>query len=470
MIPKPKGRVMMILDDLLNPRNHTVVLVEDSPTQGRGLKGVLEKEGFHVLWFRDGIDALDHIKAMDPLPSIVISDVVMPRMDGFELTKQIKSSPATKDIPVILLTALSDPIEVINGLKAGADNFIVKPSSPEQILKQVFYLINQARLEENPEARARVVLEVNFGGRVHQITAQKMQIVNLIFSLIDSSSESAQKLNDLLYRQEQLEEDKRILSQNLQQVLESMDDGVIVLDLSGNAAYSNMSAKAVMETAGTQELLPLITKTTGEMRLTLPDGSPMILDVKHSTVMWNGSQCRMAVIRDVTELVALRDQLKTQAVTDALTGIYNRRGFLEMAKRALRRSKEEGRCVSLIYMDLDGFKNVNDTLGHDAGDQLLKAMAQAMMESFRSQDVLGRVGGDEFACFLIHQEGFNPKELVGQLEELLTANHGSISVSHGISQDHPEGSKTLEEMMIEADKAMYKHKEEKRARGEGAYA
>ncbi|EHM10557.1 diguanylate cyclase (GGDEF) domain-containing protein [Thermanaerovibrio velox DSM 12556] len=460
----------MILDKFLNPNSHTIALAEDSPTQGRGLKSILEKEGFNVLWFRDGQEALEHIKSMDQPPSIIISDVVMPRMDGFELVRNLKSHEATKNIPTILLTALSDPIEVINGLKAGADNFLVKPSSPEQILKQVFYLINQSNLGDYDDYQARVVLEVNFSGQVHQITAHKMQIVNLIFSLIDSSSASAQKLSDLLFRQQQLEEDRRTLFNNLQHVLGSMDDGIIVVDPSGQAVYSNSSAQAIMGEVGAEGLLASLPEGEGEIRFTLQDGSPLVLDVKHSTVLWDGVQCRMSVLRDVTELVILRDQLKTQAVTDALTGLYNRRGFTEAASIVLKQAKEACKPVSMIYMDLDGFKNVNDTLGHHAGDQLLEEMAQAMRESFRSQDLLGRIGGDEFACFLLHQEGLNPEELIHRLEARLTARHNAISVSYGISHDQPGGSKTLEEMMIEADRAMYQHKEGKKASRMGAYA
>lgn len=450
-----------------NPSNHTVLLVEDSPTQGRGLKGALERAGFSVVWFRDGEEALKWISQADTLPSIVISDVVMPRMDGFELTRRIKSGERTKLIPVIMLTALSDPLEVINGLKAGADNFLIKPSSSEQILRQVFYLLTPQSILSDPEdSNARVVLEISFGGQTHQITAHKMQIVNLIFSLIDSSSETAQKLDELLYRQEQLEEDKRILSCNLRQLLETMEDGIIVLDGGNNTLYRNASAMAIMETLGTEDLssLPVLDiPDRGEVSLPLSGGANMVLEVRTSPILWDGNNCRMMILRDITELVTLRDQLRKQAVTDSLTGLYNRRGFIELSQSALKHAKLSKSSRSLIFMDLDGFKRLNDTMGHDAGNVALVEMAQAMTRSFRESDILGRVGGDEFACFIVHQHDFDPLQLIKRLEQHIIS-HGSypLSVSYGVSHDGPDGVKSIEVMMTEADQAMYEQKRSKK--------
>jgi two-component system cell cycle response regulator len=458
--------------NMLDPNNHTILLAEDSQTQGRGLKSLLEAEGFKVYWFKNGEDTLRWALSSDEMPSIIISDVMMPRMDGFELCRRIKEDQRTHNIPVILLTALTDPVEVINGLKAGADNFIVKPSTPDNIIKQVLSLINYS-LTRPSGNEAQVVLEINVGDQVHKITAQKMQIVNLIFSLVDSSSQSARQLNDLLTRQEELERDARNLRDNLYNTMAMVDDGILVASTSGEVLYVNPAGEMILRSAGwTGGMIPFATneEEKTELHVTLPSGDAMVLDVKIGITSWGSQEARVITMRDVTELCLLRDQLKLQAITDPLTGLLNRRGFIGQAREVLSEARKSGETCFMAYMDLDGFKRINDTHGHFEGDRILKLMGKIMMHSFRGADLMCRWGGDEFVIMVHGYEGISGFELFDnfvmrfQSTMAFTEEYGTpVGLSFGFEELSPTDTRDLEEIIDELDRKMYAHKQGKEA-------
>ncbi|MGB9618762.1 MAG: response regulator, partial [Desulfomonilaceae bacterium] len=116
-----------------------ILIVEDSPTQAARLQFILEEHGFKVSWTANGKAALEYLQKNHP--TLVVSDVVMPEMDGYELCSKIKQDEKLKDIPVILLTALSDPSDIIKGLESGADNFITKPYQERFLISRIQYIL-----------------------------------------------------------------------------------------------------------------------------------------------------------------------------------------------------------------------------------------------------------------------------------------------------------------------------------------
>lgn len=160
-----------------------VLIAEDSPTQSQRLQHILRDHGYQVTAAPNGRVALE--AARQSTPALVISDVVMPEMDGYELCRNIKTDPALLDIPVILVTTMSDPQDVIKGLECRADNFILKPYDEQYLLQRLqFVLVNrQMRQADQPG----MGLEIFFNGQRHFITADRLQILNLLLSTYDAA-------------------------------------------------------------------------------------------------------------------------------------------------------------------------------------------------------------------------------------------------------------------------------------------
>lgn len=167
-----------------------ILVVEDSLTQAVRLQSVLEHNGCQVTLAKDGAEALQVLRTLRP--TMVISDIVMPHMDGYELCRRIKSDKDTADIPVILVTQLSEPEDILKGLECGADNFITKPYDENFLLARLQYILINRRLRKTTSTD--MGLEVYFANRRHFITSDRMQILDLLFSTYESALQKAREL------------------------------------------------------------------------------------------------------------------------------------------------------------------------------------------------------------------------------------------------------------------------------------
>ena len=167
-----------------------ILIVEDSPTQARRLRHILEQEGYEVAAATNGRLALEMIADFNP--ALVISDVVMPEMDGYELSRRIKADPALRDTPVILVTTMSDPEDVIRGLACGADNFVLKPYSEQYLLDRAQHVLINRRMRQAEDAVMGV--EIFFKGQRHFITAGRLQILNLLLSTYEAAIQRNREL------------------------------------------------------------------------------------------------------------------------------------------------------------------------------------------------------------------------------------------------------------------------------------
>lgn len=163
----------------------TILIVEDSATQAQKLQYILEEEHFNVHWAENGKKAFEFLETT--LPTIILSDVLMPEMNGFELCAGVKKEPRFRHIPVILLTTLSDPQDIIRGLESGADNFITKPYEKDYLLSRIDYILSNQKLRQDTRKRtSEMGLEIFFSGKKYFITSEKMQIVDLLFSTYEA--------------------------------------------------------------------------------------------------------------------------------------------------------------------------------------------------------------------------------------------------------------------------------------------
>ena len=193
-----------------------VLIAEDSATQAQRLRHILEQHGYRVTIATNGRLALESV--LRHKPGLIISDVVMPEMTGYELCSRIKSDPRFGDIPVILVTTLSDPQDVIRGLECRADNFILKPYDEEQLLRRIQFVLINSHMRQNEQPG--MGLEIVFGGQKHFITADRLQILNLLLSTYEAA----------IHRNKELSSTRDTLRQTnvqLQQLTSDLEDRVL---------------------------------------------------------------------------------------------------------------------------------------------------------------------------------------------------------------------------------------------------
>ncbi len=197
----------------LNLGDEYILAAEDSPVQAKRLKYFFDTNSISGDIYGNGQDA--YSAALKKKPILIISDIVMPDMDGYEFCSKIKAHPDLKDIPVILLTSLRDPLDIIKGLQAGADNFITKPYDDQYLLSRIRYLL--ANREMRRYGAGDMVIEIKFQGNNYQINSDKKQILDLLLSVYEAA---VQRNDELILAQEQLQ----VLNQNLQNANQELED------------------------------------------------------------------------------------------------------------------------------------------------------------------------------------------------------------------------------------------------------
>ena len=175
-----------------------LLVVEDSPTQLEQLAYILESEGYRVKTAVNGAQGLEVVK--EEKPALVITDILMPEMDGYDLCKTLKNTHETKDIPVMLLTNLSDPHDVIKGLQSGADNFLTKPYNKDFLLSRIRYILVNQEIRLNSPV-SNMGMEIVFGGKKYFINSDKIQIIDLLLSTYENA---IQKNGELAEANQQL--------------------------------------------------------------------------------------------------------------------------------------------------------------------------------------------------------------------------------------------------------------------------
>ena len=221
-----------------------ILVVEDSPTQAIRLQHILETRGFEVSIAFNGKSALEQLQSYRP--NMVISDVIMPEMDGYELCRRIKGDESLKDIPVILLTSLSDPEDIIKGLEAGADNFITKPYQEKLLVSRIQYIIVNREIRER--SSAGMGIEIFFAGRKHFLAADRIQIVDLLLSSYETA---VQNYHDLERTNAELTKANEMVSaeaNKLRTLIECLDAGIVFADENDVITEMNSRFAELLET------------------------------------------------------------------------------------------------------------------------------------------------------------------------------------------------------------------------------
>ncbi|MGI6252213.1 MAG: diguanylate cyclase [Aminivibrio sp.] len=460
-----------------NAKGKAVILVvEDSLTQAKRLERLLLENDFAVITARDGEEG--YRAAVEHGPDIILTDVMMPKMNGYEMCRRVKNTDSTKAIPVILLTSLTDPGDVIQGLQCGADNFLTKPYDGQHLIRRVQHVLTNVELRKT--GQAKVSEEVFFAGRYFKLNADRMQIIDLLLSTFEAAVLQSSQLEKLGGDYRNAMEEVKKVQANLHTIMETTSDAIVVVGEENRVIYVNPAAELMFDRFAsdlTGKPFPISLSEEGssrEITIERPGGEKVVADFRTASCTWDGKHVRFATIRDITEMARLRDLLKAESVTDYLTGLYNRRGFFSLAENSLELAARMGFHATCLYFDLDGFKIVNDTMGHEEGDKVLKEAAGVLRQTFRASDIKGRVGGDEFAVLMLQDGKGDMTNICVRLEnEINRANDRGIrdyrlAMSMGKSEWDPQSPVSLEALVMEADSRMYENKEaRKKLRCEG---
>src|ERR1700759_3539085 len=219
----------------------SLLIVEDSATQATELLLLLESEGFEVSIAKDGLSGLERCKRI--AYDAVLSDVVMPGIDGYELCRQLKGDPKTANLPVILLTALTDPLDIIRGLECGADNFITKPYEPAYLLDRVRRLLENKAMRHS--RKVAVGVDVMLMGKRFTINSEKEQMVDLLISTFEEVLRSRQREYEAKLCEETVRESHRFL----QLALDALSSQITIVDgsctiVSANERWRELAASS----------------------------------------------------------------------------------------------------------------------------------------------------------------------------------------------------------------------------------
>ena len=446
-----------------------ILIAEDSLTQAERLRYFLEKNGFEVRSARNGRQALDLVA--ERCPAAVVSDIVMPEVDGYELCRRLRQDPQTADTPVILLTALSESTDVINGLASGATDFLAKPYNEQSLIARLRRALTNAQLRRGSTAGDGV--EVFFAGQKFVLESSSTQSVDFLLSSFEDAIEKNAQLNEANAQLKDALQKISSLETRYQKLMEFSPAALLVVGRDGVIWFANQSAEALFrqdaeDLKGCGFPFSLEVEAAGEVEVEIAGGGTAVAELRVVETTWGDNEAYLVSMWDVTENVHLRRQLQELSVTDELTGLANRRGFLILAEQQ-RKLVRRGHSMVLLYMDLNDFKSINDTLGHNVGDEALIETAEILRTCVRESDILARMGGDEFAALLVDSEVSFAEMAPTRLQAAFDKRNETASTAYRLSiscgsapylGDEPV---SLEELIAKADELMYENKQAMKA-------
>lgn len=449
--------------------SHEILIVEDSLTQAERLRYFLERNEFGVRVARNGSEALALVA--DRAPSMVISDIVMPEMDGYELCRRLRQDEATSDIPVILLTGLTEPSDVIDGLASGASDFLAKPYKEQSLVARIERALTNRELRQGSDQGDAV--EVFFAGRSYTLESSGNQSVDFLLSSFEDAIEKNTQLNEANAQLKDALSKISNLETRYQKLMEFSPAAMLVVGMDGVIWFANQAAELLFrkdaeDLKGTPFPVSLEVAEAEEVELELLNGEIATAELRVVETTWGDNEAYLVSMWDVTENVQLRQQLHELSVTDELTGLSNRRGFMMLAEQQ-RKLVRRGHSMVLLYMDLNDFKSINDTLGHNAGDDALVEAAQILRTCVRESDILARMGGDEFAALLVDSEVAFAEQAPGRLRAAFDKRNTAkttaydLSMSCGCAPYLGDDPISLEELIARADELMYEDKQTMKA-------
>lgn len=477
---------------------HKILLIDDSVTQLEMLRLQFKKAGFEVITAKDGSEGYRLV--FETAPDLILSDIVMPNLNGYQLCRLLKNNAATKEIPVVLLSVLDKKLDKFWGNKSGANKFISKALGYEEIEELVKKIIKQQPVSDKYK-------KALLNNVVSDETVQ-----NQINDVLDELLMNSTFLNEFRDLGEFLAHDKVLIEKTFELLGSFMDyniagiflnnpdkneKNILHLDINKNSVSKFVIEKIKRDFFAKMPNLPVFTtrdfghevvwETIENAEIILNSEEfktvhilPLVLDgnLLGGICFYNKEECNYPEFKFYKTMVSellllfrmryLYSETEYLSVTDGLTELYNRRHFEYNIEREFLRTKRYPSDLSLAMIDIDHFKKVNDTYGHQFGDYVLKEISNIIAASFRKTDMIYRYGGEELTIILTEtsiENAYIPMErLRTKISEhpfFYNNRTTNITVSIGLSCNFVD-IKTQEELIECADKALYKAKQEGR--------
>ncbi len=439
-----------------------VLVVDDILPNVKLLEAKLVSEYYDVVTAMSGQEALE--KVVNDRPDIVLLDVMMPGMDGFEVCERIKNNPDVSHIPVVMVTALTDTEDRVRGLECGADDFLSKPINDIALMARVRSLVRLKMTID--EWRTREITATQLGVSDEHATVMSEAVDSAKILIVNDQGFEVDKITDTLKKDNDVIISVDTGIRAVEQTKEHSFDLVIVsLDLGGEDGLrlcshlrSNEKTRAV----------PIIMLATEEDMPRVAHGLEIgahdyILRPIEKNELLSRARSQIRRKRFQERLRANYEISLSMALTDQLTGLYNRRYFEVHLQKLLQNNQTSKKALGVLYMDIDHFKHVNDTYGHGVGDEILKTFSFRIKDNLRSFDLVARLGGEEFVALLPDVTEEMAQFVAERLRREICENPfkcgapgGQINVSSsigGVVIDH--GSYTNEEILKRADAQLY---------------
>lgn len=439
-----------------------VLVVDDIPVNVRLLEAKLSAEYYDVVTASGGREALEKI-AEQP-PDIILLDVMMPEMDGFEVCAKIKSDPTMRHIPVVMVTALNEQRDRVRGLEAGADDFLTKPVNDVALLARVKSLLRVKMMMD--ELRLREETSRQLGALDPDVTGHEPVSGVRILVVEDDQNDAAVIMSIL-------EENNDVL------VVDSPDDAlreaetgydliIVSLGLLDHDAL-RLCSQLRSGVASRHSVILILIDEQDDKRL----AKALELGVNDYLAKSIDRSELLARVRTQLSYKRYHDQLRgayqesvTMALTDSLTGLHNRRYVTSHLETIVRNADGVTPAIGLLMVDIDHFKLINDEYGHVAGDEVLKEVARRLQEAIRGHDLAARLGGEEFLAIISEVDTPRAEMVAERLRKAIFSEPiridsvdtwVNVSVSVGVAlRDIPE--ETPESQLARADHALYEAK------------
>jgi two-component system, cell cycle response regulator len=374
-----------------------VLVVDDILANVKLLEARLQAEYFEVLTAYSGQEALD-VCSRERV-DVILLDVMMPGMDGFEACRRLKDDSRTQDIPVIMVTALDQPSDKLQGLDAGADDFLSKPVDEIALITRVKNLARLKMLNDEMVMRASTSSQLGLPS-AGELPMQKMDSGRVL--LVDDHARSAARVIEALARHHDA-----FVERSTEVALEKLTKfkfDLLIVSLSLSEADGLRLCSQVRSVEKLRHLPIIVLIEPGDEARLMRGLDMGVNDYLKRPIDRNEMLARVRTqIKRKRYSDFLRNRLEESvelAVTDPLTGLHNRRYMEAHLRSLLQDATRQGAPLTVLIADIDHFKRINDTYGHDVGDVVLKEFSARLLQNVRTSDLTCRLGGEEFLILM----------------------------------------------------------------------
>ena len=449
-----------------------ILVVDDILPNVKLLEAKLMSEYYSVLTAYNGFEAIEVAKAEQP--DLILLDVMMPKMDGFEACKRLKSDPATAHIPVVMVTALDQTSDRVRGLEVGADDFLTKPANDLALFARVRSLVRVKMMYDELRLRDETCKELGFEAGFSDITDEMLSGSVL---LVDDRPNAARSMTATI--QDRLGIDCEVATGRdhaLARIHRNAPE--LVLVNSSLESYDGLRLCSEIRSHPDARQTAIVMMVDHNDFRTISAGLDLgANDYVMRPVDDNELVARIrSQLRRLCYASRLRDNVHKglkMAVTDKLTGLYNRHYAMPHLHALLDRGAVDNSVLAVALMDIDNFKLVNDTYGHAVGDEVLVEFAKRIRMNLRGMDMTARFGGEEFLGIMPETDVAGAAIVAERLRATIAGKPFKIThpdkdalditVSIGVAIAAPDHM-TADSLLQTADEALYRSKREGRNR------